>query len=91
MSTDPLVIVLTVVCTVLTVLLVVIGVQVFIVLQEMKKTLRKTNAILDVVHTTAVHTLVPLTSLRGVAQGIRGGLHIVEAFTQYLKRREEKS
>lgn len=89
MPTDPLVIVLVIVCTVLTVLLVVIGVQVFIVLQEFKKTLAKANSILDVLHATAVHTLVPLTSLRGIAQGVRGGLHIVEAFTQYLKRHEE--
>lgn len=90
MTTDPLVIVLTVVCTILTILLVVIGVQVFIVLQEFKKTLNKANSILDVLHTTAIHTLVPLTSLRGVAQGIRGGLHIVEAFTQYLRKHEDK-
>lgn len=90
MTTDPLVIVLTVVCTILTILLVVIGVQVFIVLQELKKTLNKANSILDVLHATAVHTLVPLTSLRGVAQGIRGGLHIVEAFTQYLRKHEDK-
>jgi hypothetical protein len=90
MTTDPLVIVLTVVCTILTILLVVIGVQVFIVLQEFKKTLNKANNILEVLHATAIHTLVPLTSLRGVAQGIRGGLHIVEAFTQYLKKHEDK-
>ncbi len=90
MTTDPLVIVLTVVCTILTILLVVIGVQVFIVLQEFKKTLNKANSILEVLHATALHTLVPLTSLRGVAQGIRGGLHIVEAFTQYLRKHEDK-
>lgn len=89
MTTDPLVIVLTVVCTILTILLVVIGIQVFIVLQELKKTLNKANSILEVLHATAVHTLVPLTSLRGIAQGVRGGLHIVEAFTQYLKRNQE--
>ena len=90
MTTDPLVIVLTVVCTILTILLVVIGIQVFIVLQEFKKTLNKANSILEVLHATAIHTLVPLTSLRGVAQGIRGGLHIVEAFTQYLRKHEDK-
>ena len=88
MTSDPLVLVLTIVCSILTILLVVVGVQVFIVLQEFKQTLRRANGLLDILHGTALHTLVPLTSLRGMAQGLRGGMRVIETFANYLKRHE---
>lgn len=83
---DPLVIVLTVVAAILSVVLIVVGVQTILVLQEVRRTLVRINAMTEVVETTVTRTLTPLQNMGGMVGGLKTGFRLLETFTNFLHR-----
>lgn len=63
--------VLLTVIIILTMLLVVLGVQVFLILGEVKRTVSKTNGILDKADTITDSVATPLTALSSLALGVK--------------------
>jgi len=87
---DPLVIILTIVICIFAVVLVVAGIQVILVLQEIKTTLRKVNVAAESLEKAANSALMPLANLGGTMEGIKGGLKIVQAFTSWLNKEKNR-
>ncbi len=83
---DPLVVTLTIVSSILAVFLIVLGVQAFLVLRELHKTLHRINSMVDIVEHTALRALVPLSNMGGFVSGLKGGLKIFESFVNYIKK-----
>lgn len=70
---DPAQAALFLVIAVLTVLLVVLGIQVFFILTELRKTITKANKVLDDTGQITESVSRPLSSLSSVAMGIKTG------------------
>lgn len=87
---DPLVVILTIVICVFAVVLVVAGIQVILVLQEIKTTLRKINVAAESIEKAAHQAVLPLANLGGTVDGIKSGLKIVQAFTSWLSKEKSK-
>ncbi|NCO12086.1 MAG: hypothetical protein COZ34_00955 [Candidatus Pacebacteria bacterium CG_4_10_14_3_um_filter_34_15] len=87
---DILPIVFAVVLVVLTIVLSVVGVQVIMVLVEIKRTLRKVNATLDVVEDKMHAITSPFQNLGGALSGIKTGMQFFEAFTVWLSKGKKK-
>lgn len=63
--------VLLTVIIILTLLLVILGVQVFLILSEVRKTVSKTNGILDKADSITESVQTPLSALSTIALGIK--------------------
>jgi len=87
---DPLILTLTIVCSILGVLLAVLAIQAFLTLREARQTLQRVNGIVDVLEHTALRTLVPLTNLGGFIGGMKSGMKMFESFVHYLKRNSDE-
>lgn len=75
-----------VVLIVITVVLAIVGYQLIMVLQELKKTLIKINTTIDTVETRFSSIIEPLQRLGGAASGIRTGMRVFETFVGWLNR-----
>lgn len=84
--TDVTQILLIIVVTVLTTLLTVVGIQVIYILKEFRKTVEKTNKVLDDAGVISESVAKPVESMSGLIMGIRRGLEIFDLF----KRKKEK-
>ncbi|HYM65517.1 MAG TPA: hypothetical protein VES68_03485 [Candidatus Sulfotelmatobacter sp.] len=75
---DPAQTALFLVIIVLTVLLIILGIQVFFILKELRKTINKTNKILD--DTSAITESVsgPISSFSSIAMGLKAGAKIAK-------------
>jgi hypothetical protein len=78
-----------VVIIVLAVLLLALGVQVFFILREFKKTVNKTNKILDNTNVITESVSAPLSSLSGIAAGIKTAAPFLNFFRKIISK--EKS
>jgi uncharacterized protein YoxC len=83
---DILPIVFAVVMIILTVVLSVVGVQVIMVLNEVRRTLRKINTTLDTAEKRITAITQPLQNLGGVANGLNTGFKVFEGFVKWLNR-----
>lgn len=70
---DAVQIVLLLVIVVLTVLLLILGIQVFYILREFRKTITKTNNVLDNADSITQSIQDPLSALSSLTGGLRGG------------------
>src|SRR3984957_2887785 len=68
---DPVQLVLLLVILVLTVLLVILGIQVFLILKELRNTISKTNKVLDNAGTITENIEAPLSALSSLALGVK--------------------
>jgi len=75
---DPIQILLTVIVTTLTVLLVVIGIEIFRILREAKKTIERTNRILDDVEEITNAVSRPVEGMASLVAGIKQGTAVVK-------------
>ena len=57
----------------LTVLLIALGVQVFLILRELRKTVSKANRVLDNTESITQSVSAPLSSLSSISMGIKTG------------------
>jgi hypothetical protein len=87
---DPLVVVLTVVAAILSVVLIVVGVQTILVLQEVKRSLQRFNAMTEVVERTVNKALTPLQNVGGMMTGFKTGFKLLETFSTFLKRSSQE-
>ena len=87
---DPLVILLIVVTSILTILLVVVGVQVVMILQEIKKTLNRVNRTLQATDAIVSVLSRPVSGMVDMVAGVRTGLKITESFVSWLHRNHEE-
>jgi hypothetical protein len=82
---------LIVVVTTLTILLTVVGVEVFLILKEVKKSVEKINKILDdagMISESVAKPIVSVSSSLGSLSGIAGLLGLI--FTKKRKKKEEE-
>ncbi len=81
---DPAQIILIIVIVLLSVLFVVLGVQAFFILREFRKTVSKANKVLDNTNVITQNVSVPLTSLSGIAAGIKTGASFISLFKKII-------
>ncbi|HCR81529.1 MAG: hypothetical protein UY13_C0002G0015 [Candidatus Pacebacteria bacterium GW2011_GWB1_47_8] len=84
-------IVLVIVAVILTIILSVVGVQIILVLTEVKRTLQKINTTLDEAQAKINTIVAPLQNLGGLATGIQTGIKVFESFTGWLTSRKDGS
>lgn len=87
---DPLVIVLTIVICIFAIVLVVAGIQLILVLQEVKKTLRKVNVLAETLEKATNQVITPLSGLGGTMEGMKSGLKVAQAFMTWLNKESKK-
>ena len=83
---DPAQTALFLVIIVLTILLLVLGVQVFFILRELRQTINKANKVLDDTGVITESVSGPISNLSSLATGIKTG----SAIAQLLKGRKAK-
>lgn len=86
--TDPAQLALFLVILILTVLLVVLGIQVFLILKELRKTIDKVNKVLDDTSVITESVSKPISSLSTLAMGLKTGATIAKIFQG--KKRDKK-
>lgn len=82
-------IILITVITLLAVLLVILGVQVFFILREFRKTLSRANKVLDNIGIITQSVSAPISSLSGIAAGIKTGTALIGFFKKILLNDKE--
>ena len=87
---DPLILLLIVVTSVLTVLLVIVGIQVIMILRELKTTLTHINKTLDTADNVFSALAKPVSGLSDIAAGIRTGLKITESFVSWISSKKHE-
>lgn len=88
---DPLIIVLTIVVCIFAIVLTVAGIQVILVLQEVKNTLKKVNVLAETVERATNQVVAPLSGLGGTIDGLKSGLKVASAFVNWLNKEGKKS
>ncbi len=71
--TDPAQILLFIVIIILTLLLLVLGIQVFFILKDLRKTITKANKVLDNTGDITESVSQPLTSISSILMGLKAG------------------
>ena len=74
---------------VLTIVLSVVGVQMMMVLLELKKTVKKINDALETADEKIAAIVSPLQKISGVASGLGTGMKVFESFVGWLNRDKE--
>lgn len=82
-------IVVTVVLVILAIVLTVVGVQVILVLNEVRRTLRKVNQTVDLAEAKINAIVSPLQNLGGMASGLGTGFKMFETFVSWLNRNKD--
>lgn len=83
---DPLIILLIVVTLILTTLLVIVGIQVILILKEIRQTLSRVNQTLDQADRLLASIGSPFAKMGGMLEGVRSGLKVAETFVNWVKK-----
>jgi hypothetical protein len=75
---------------VLTIVMTVVGVQLMLVLLQMKRTLQKINSGIDAAGSTISTIVSPLQQLGATAQSVQSGFRVLETFTSWLQKNKQK-
>jgi len=86
---DPAQTALFLVIIVLTILLLVLGIQVFFILRELRKTVNKANKVLDDTGVITESVSGPISSLSSLASGVKAGAAIASIFSKNKKSKKE--
>lgn len=81
---------LVIVITTLTILLTFIGIQIFYILREVKRTIEKINKMLDDAGMITESIAQPISGLGGVLDGLKSSLKAVEAIGRFLTRKSRE-
>lgn len=87
---DPAQTALFLVVIVLTILLVVLGIQVFFILRELRKTIDKANKVLDDTGTITESVSKPISSLSSLAMGLKAGAKIARILNGDKKHKRDE-
>lgn len=82
-------IILIIVIVLLAVLLLALGVQVFFILRELRKTVFKANKVLDNTDVITGSVSAPISSLSGIASGIKAIAPILGIFKKIISKDED--
>lgn len=85
--------VLLLVVVVLTILLLVLGIQIFFILRELRETVSKANKVLDNTGTITESVSGPISSLSNLASGIKTGVSIakfIKGKKKFIKKLTEE-
>lgn len=85
---DPAQTALFLVIIVLTILLVILGIQVFFILRELRKTIEKANKVLDDTGVITESVSGPISSLSSLAMGLKTGAKLAKIMQK--KKHHEK-
>jgi hypothetical protein len=77
------------VIVVLAILLLVLGIQVFFILREFRKTVFKANKVLDNTNIITESVSAPISSLSGITSGIKTGLSFLGLFKKIISKDED--
>lgn len=88
--TDPAQTALFLVIIVLTILLVVLGIQVFFILRELRKTIDKANKVLDDTGVITESVSKPISSLSSLTMGLKTGATIAKILNGGDKKHHKK-
>lgn len=83
-------IILVVVIILLTILLFALGVQVFFILRDLRKTVSKANKVLDNTNVITQSVSAPISSLSSIATGIKTGAAFINLFKKIISSDGEK-
>ncbi len=83
-------IILLVIISILTLLLVFIGVQVFLVLKEVKRSIQKVNQILDEAETITSSVMQPLSNFSSALNGVKTVASLFGIFAQKKHKKEDE-
>lgn len=83
--------VLLLVVVVLTVLLVILGVQVFYILRELRQTVVKANRVLDDTAQITESVSAPISSLSSIIAGVKTGAAIAQIFKKHSGKSKGKA
>jgi hypothetical protein len=78
-----------VVIMVLAVLLLALGIQVYFILREFRKTVNKANKVLDNTDIITGSVSGPISSLTGLTAGIKAGASIMNLFKKIISKDED--
>jgi hypothetical protein len=81
---------LLIVIVILTVLFLALGIQIFFILREFRKTVSKANKVLDDTEVIAHSVSAPLSSLSGIASGIKTGASFLNVFKKFISKDDEE-
>ena len=76
--------ILFIVIIVLTIFLLVLGVQVFFILRDLRKTVSKANKVLDNTNVITQSVSAPISSLSSIAMGIKTGSSFISLFKKLI-------
>lgn len=74
----------------LTILLLVLGFQVFFILRELRKTIDKTNKILDDAGVITESVSAPISSLSSLAMGVKTGAVLAKILNRKKHKKDER-
>lgn len=87
---DPAQILLFVVILILTILLVVLGIQVFFILRDLRQTISKANRVLDNTGEITQSVSAPLSSFSSLLMGLRTGAKFANLIKKFGNEDEEE-
>ncbi len=82
--------VLLLVLLVLTILVLILGVQIFFILRELKQTILKTNKVLDDAGTITESVSGPISTISSLATGVKTGALIAGLLKKKKKNKEDE-
>jgi hypothetical protein len=85
---DPLITVLIIVISLLTLLLIVVGIQVFFILKELRGTLKHLNHTLETTDSVIAYVARSFSSMGDSLAGVKAGLKMLEGFVSWIKKHE---
>lgn len=86
---DPTQTLLVAVITTLTILLTIIGIQVVQILKEVKKSVEKTNHLLDKADRVVDCVAVPIEGASDFFKGLKNGVNVLGLLSRFLKTKEK--
>lgn len=78
-----------VVIIVLAILLLALGIQVFFILKDFRKTVLKANKVLDNTNIITESVSAPMSSLSGIVSGIKTAAPLIGLFKKFLSKDKE--
>ncbi|HEX7018133.1 MAG TPA: hypothetical protein VF209_04470 [Patescibacteria group bacterium] len=83
-------IIFSVVLIILAIIVSVVGIQLVMVLMEVRRTLKRVNEAIETAEAKFNAVVTPLQSLGGMASGLGAGMKVFEAFVGWLNRDDRK-
>ena len=79
------------VVSILTILLVVVGIEVFKLIKEARKTLNKTNKVLDDAQVISTSIATPVEKLSGLIEGLQHGVGVVNFISRLIEKQQSNN